>query len=347
MKRITLEELQKRTGKTGYGEQYEAILCLIREGRIRPVRASGINGKKPALYLEYWIVEQKETEQREALLKELQYEILPSISIDYYQKHPDSYEQDRQWVLLLNRYLKEHGDRLENPVSWNERSFDIWQREKFLKREQGKKLLKRCGLSVESLNVYETAEPFSYFTATRRTPQNILILENQDTFYSMRRVMLKQLQEEGADLVTGNRKAVQRPAHILGKEIGTLIYGAGKGIWRSFQEFEYSAEPYLKAEGNCFLYFGDLDYEGILIYEKLAADFQCRGEIVPFTEAYMTMLIKSRGLSLPKTREGQNKRLSGRFFTYFTEEQKTEMKEILEQGFYIPQEILNYADFEQ
>lgn len=341
MKRITLQELQKKTGKPDYISQYEAILQLIEGGRIKPVKASGTNGKKPALYQEYWLMEQEEEEQKatreSALGEELQYRILPVISIDYYQKHMDAYEQDRQWVLLLNDYLKEHRDRLQIPVSWNERSFDIWQREKFLKQEQGRKILKRCGMTPEDLNVYETAEPFSCFTKTRRTPQNILIVENKDTFYSMRRAMLEQ--SPGDD--TGS----EGPVRLLGKELGTLIYGAGKGIWRSFQEFEHSAEPYLKATGNCFLYFGDMDYEGILIFEKLAEAFQSRGEILPFTEAYTAMLQKSRRLHLPKTKEGQNKRISDRFFSYFTEAQKKEMAEILRQGCYIPQEILNYADF--
>ena len=31
---------------------------------------------------------------------------------------------------------------------------------------------------------------------------------------------------------------------IFGAEIGTLIYGAGKGIIRSFQDFDLCAEPY-------------------------------------------------------------------------------------------------------
>ena len=28
------------------------------------------------------------------------------ISVDYYLAHPDTYEKDRIWVLMLNEYLK-------------------------------------------------------------------------------------------------------------------------------------------------------------------------------------------------------------------------------------------------
>ena len=57
---------------------------------------------------------------------------------------------------------------------------------------------------------------------------------------------------------------------IFGAEIGTLIYGAGKGIIRSFQDFDLCAEPYMKHPKNTIYYFGDLDYEGIGIYKLLS-----------------------------------------------------------------------------
>lgn len=348
MKKISLHEVLRKISEQDYHTQYTHVLQLIDCGHLKPVKASGTNGKKPALYREYWIMEQEETVRREALLEELEYRLHPGISIDYYRKHPDSYEQDRHWVLLLSNYMKENQERLREPVSCNERSFDIWQREKFLLKEQGKKILSRCGLAMEDLNIYETAEPFSYYVNTRKVPQNLLIVENKDTFYSMRRALL-----EGKET-------------LVGVEIGTLIYGAGKGIWRSFQEFNGCAEPYMKAPDNHLLYFGDLDYEGILIYEKLTEVYPGSGEITPFIEAYEKMLSKSEELvksekltksekkvklgsseslfSLPETKEGQNRNISGRFFEFFSNEISARMKKILESGHYIPQEILNRGD---
>ena len=93
-----------------------------------------------------------------------------------------------------------------------------------------------CGIGEELLNMYGTAEPFAYYAHTRDVPQNILILENKDTFYSMRRVLL-------------NGKTA-----ICGMETGTLIYGAGKRVIRSFQEFDLCAEPYMKQdETGCII----------------------------------------------------------------------------------------------
>ena len=332
MKRISLKELAGSSGKENYGELYEWILGQIKQGVLKPVKASGMNGKKPALFLEYRILEKDERNDQDKgkLENELKYRLVPEITIDYYLEHLDRYREDRDKVLQLNCFLKEKKKNLETKISWNERSFEIWQREKFLTKEQGLKILKRCGMTVDDLGVYQTAEPFSYFAAVRDTPQNLLILENKDTFYSMRRKLLE-----------------KETTSVIGLSIGTLIYGAGKGIWRAFEDFDSSAEPYMKASGNQFFYFGDLDYEGILIYEKLAED--CREKhIVPFCEAYLKMLKKAEHFgidSLPATKEGQNRNIGEIFFSFFTKEAKERMKDILEQNKYIPQEILNYTDY--
>ena len=151
MKRISLEALLRTMQDQSYQEQYEYIRKLLEEEKIKPVKASRTNGKKPALYREYWILEEKKDYSE--YIEEIKYNFSTRISVDYYLTHPDVYETDRPWVLLLNEYLKEHKDALKTAESLNERSFEIWSREKFLDREQGKKILNRCGLGLEFLNI--------------------------------------------------------------------------------------------------------------------------------------------------------------------------------------------------
>ena len=160
MKRIRLEEIEQYYKTDTYKELYEKVRLLIQEEKIKPIKASGINGKKPALHKEFWILEKKE--DNTSYIEELQYFFVPFISTDYYFNHIGQYKEDREWLLLLNQYLE-----LQIPSSVNERSFAIWHREKFLKEEQGKKILKRCGLSAEYLNVYETVEPLAYYSQTK------------------------------------------------------------------------------------------------------------------------------------------------------------------------------------
>lgn len=326
MKRVTLERLLEQKRDTDYARQYAFVRGLIEEGKIRPLKASGKNGKKPALYREYWLLEEQE-DMRE-LLEELRFGLVSAISIDYYLAHPEVYRKERSHVLMLNEYLKKQRESLSRAESVNERSFEIWNREKFLTKEQGKKILKHCGIEPERLNVYGTTEPLAYYSHTRETPQNLLILENKDPFYSMRRHLLN-----GADM-------------ILRVPIGTLIYGAGKGILRSFEDFDLCVEPYMKDAENTIYYFGDLDYEGIGIYDRLAETCRGRWEIVPFAPAYEAMLRKAeRVKELPDTKEQQNRNIGPEFFAHFDSALAERMRKLLESGRYIPQEILNITDF--
>lgn len=340
MKRISLDHLLNSRIDLSYNEQYAHIKKLLETGTVKPLKASGTNGKKPALYREYWLIE-KQRDYTD-LIEELKYSLSPLISVDYYLSNPKVYEQDRKWVLLLNEYLKKNLEKLQVQESVNERSYEIWRQEKFLSKGQGKSILKRCGMEMDFLHIYGTTEPLAYYSHTREIPQNLLILENKDPFYSMRRHLL-----EGKN-------------QILGMETGTLIYGAGKRILRSFQDFDLCVEPYMKAAENRIYYFGDLDYEGIGIYEMLS-DMVCeKWEIIPFISAYEAMLekagLKTKQLqsagdeessiqSLPDTKEQQNRNITGAFFKFFSDGETEKMKNILESEKYIPQEILNIHDF--
>ena len=59
MKRISLDDLLHTRQNLDYQEQYEYIMKLLEKGQIKPVKASKSNGKKPALYREYWMVEEQ------------------------------------------------------------------------------------------------------------------------------------------------------------------------------------------------------------------------------------------------------------------------------------------------
>lgn len=325
MKRITLDEIQEQYQFGTYDELYQYIIAEISKGVLKPIKASKSNGKKPALSMRYWVAEPVKDYSK--LEEELLYELSPLISNHYYLKNLSLYEQDRNWVLMLNRFLINKRDLLNKPESINERSFEIWGQEKFLKKGSGMRILKNCGISSELLNFYDTIEPMASYTHTRNIPQNLLLLENKDTFYSMRRHLLE-----------GNNM-------ILGMEIGTLIYGAGKGILKSFQDFSLCTEPYMQNKDNKIYYFGDLDYEGIGIYENLAALFQKEYNILPFIPGYLRMIEKSKWVSLPETKELQNRNISEKFFSFFSPETVIQMKSILETEQYIPQEILNIRDF--
>lgn len=60
MQRQSLETVLDEMKNVPYAEQYKYIKALLETGKIKPVKSSGKNGKKPALYLEYWLVEKEQ-----------------------------------------------------------------------------------------------------------------------------------------------------------------------------------------------------------------------------------------------------------------------------------------------
>ncbi len=325
-KKIDLETLSKLYKVESYGLLYEKVMALVKAGGLVPIKNSGLNGKSPALYKRYRIVApQKDMTRYE---EELNYNMSTLLDVTYYLKHLEQYEEDRENIMLLNQYLKQR-DGNEDFISLNERSFEIWGREKYLKQEGGMILLRRLGLSLEVLRVYETVPPVAYYVQHKKVPQTVLIVENMDTFYSMRQHLMKGKQE------------------IAGVEIGTLVYGAGKQIVKGFENFIMLGESYLQDKDNVFLYFGDLDYEGISIYESLKKRAEQLCPIVLFTALYERMLDKSQQmqLPLPQTKEKQNRVEITDFLQNFEVARQQVIQVILGADEYIPQEILNGKDF--
>lgn len=330
-RKCTLSDIMKSRPQMDYQQVYHDICKEIEEGRLEPVKASRLNGKRPALYNRYWLIEEEENEKEKEVLEELTFQLSPLLDTSYYKKNPRHYAEDAEQIRLLSKYLIYNRNALEIPETINERSFEIFHREKFLDREKGRGLLARLGMDEKLLHFYETSVPMSYYSHHKETPQNFLIIENKDTFYSMRK-----------HLIEGGRT-------ILGLEVGTLIYGGGKGIYRSFADYIQQVEPYFGCGENRVYYFGDLDYEGILIYENLVKLYLSETEILLFSAAYQRMLKKAEQIgfdALPKMKEGQNNRIdiSG-FLMKFSAKQQKQIRQIWNDGTYIPQEILNQGDY--
>ena len=326
--KIKLTDIIQTHPSMDYIQIYNYICSEIENGRLAPVKASGLNGKKPALYNSYWLFQ--EEQDYSEIQEELRYQINPLLNTEYYQKNPEKYKEDKKQICLLSQFLTKEKDLLASPAAINERSFEIFHREKFLDREKGRSLLSHLKFPEEKLNFYETSEPMSYYSHNKLTPQNFLIIENKDTFYSMRKHLIHQQDT------------------LLGLKVGTLIYGGGKSIYKSFADFVNYVEPYFKHEKNKVYYFGDLDYEGILIYEHLQKEYAQQVEICLFTKAYEKMLEKAEIIGyqeLPETKEGQNKNAGSIFLQNFSGNIQEKIRSILENGKYIPQEILNERDY--
>lgn len=307
----------------GYPSFVRVIEELENEGRIRPVKRPGKNGLNPPLYIRYQRVEAAPSLQpaeRQRLLNRYH----PALTLGYYLDHPDDYEKDRPYIEALDGFLKAYPNGVPTPASVNERSFAVFGDEKFLVSPAGRRLLQRLGLEYDRLNCYETFEPFFYFALSPRAENDILIVENKDTFFTLKR-----------HFGTGRHQ-------WSGKDFRLLIYGEGKKIWSSLAYFSELTD--FQARQNHFYYFGDLDPEGIAIFGGLAKRYP-EYRLQPFQPFYITLLQYARQAPRLRTRQKVAREDEERFLSRFPSEVAHLMQELLAEGRYLPQEALDYAYF--
>ncbi len=313
-KTITYEELSQLYINLSYEELVKKVNELIDKNILNAKLKSGTNGRNPSLYKKYGVELPKE--DYSDIVDEIK-SLNASLSINYYLNKPKEYKKDREYILKLNNYVIYHYDRFLVPMSINERSFDIWGEEKFLRKSPT--LLSNLGLNYDKLNVYNTPEPFFSETINIYT-NNVLIIENKDTWFTLR----KKLMEE-------NR-------NILGLDIGLLIYGEGKKIISSIEYLNHKDFSFLN--NPTIYYWGDIDYEGINIIYSLSK----KVDLKLFTDAYSEMLKRIKDIKSLKDMSNDQIKTKDleQFLSSFNESDRNKITEILENNKYIPQEILNY-----
>ena len=309
-------------------DNYEAaavdVRRLVEEGLLIPVKASGLNGRSPVLYNKYKII-RLERDYTEAFGK---IKLLHArFDHHYYLTHPELYLSNAEEIESLSDFLWNRSIELQEPMSINERSFSIFGKEKLLKsiENQFSTYFRMQGFTLEDLHTYPTPEPFFEYIHPGITKGDILIIENKDTWYTLRKIM----REEDKPILFG----------ILFK---VLIYGEGKKITRQSGRLREYIEEILGDEEPDFYYFGDLDYEGISIYQE-AKSKNPEVEISLLVEAYEAMLEEKPLKDYPVTRDHRTPRADlESFLSHFNLEQQERIRNILENGQYIPQEILNH-----
>ena len=210
---ISYEELLNLFSTIEYEALARKISSLVEEGKLKIVNKKNTNGRNPMMYMNYSIIEDKDTYERE--VKEIK-ALNAALIISYYINRPEEYKKHRAIIMQLNQFMTFSKEKLHKQISINERSLQIWGKEKLLRDSSIATILKNLGITLKMLNVYNTPEPFFYYLHNETIP-SILIIENKDTWFSVR----KYLKE------TGKR--------VLGLSIGLLIYGEGKKIESSIE----------------------------------------------------------------------------------------------------------------
>lgn len=330
-RRITEMEIRELVQNNNYDEYYQVMVALIQDNVIEPVWSSGSNGMSPPLYKRYRVIRREEV--YDEFIPEIR-RLHPALNIEGYLNQPQKYVEHREFIIPLDVWLKANMEALKVAVSINERSFQVFQQEKALKADRELAGALSFNQGIRSLlNYYDTPEPFFShnivpYSQMGQAAVNVLISENKDTWYTLRRLM--------------------NPSSnaLFGIPFQILLYGEGKKINRKNGTLTDYDKITLDGFKSTYYYVGDMDYEGIGIYNELVILNQSL-DIQLMLPLYREMLVKSQQVSLPYTKEQQLiKDLEG-FLSFFTPGEQVRIQDILSARQYIPQEIVSAGDFIQ
>lgn len=316
LSKVSVLQLAEQCPELQY-EQFAQIILQFEGQRIlTAIKASGTNGKQPPLANTYKINKTIILQNVREQVKQLKKIFHSAIWIEYYlTKTSEELERDLLALQQLNDYLQ-NNNLPKNKVLAQERSFEIFNNEKFIMEQGGKQLLEKVKV-WDLLEIWPIADPVSYAI----NPLNLcneqhkfLIVENKATFYSL----LPALKESS---------------------FTALIYGQGNAITGTIQVLQEQLP--VNYENAQFYYFGDIDAEGISIWYSL----QQKININPAIPFYQACLQKKAA----KGKEYQRKNAEAikAFMHYFNEGEQQYMMKLLQEGFYFPQEILNAKELQR
>lgn len=308
---ITLAELESLfTGDTDYSTFAAIITELVSSNILIEKNKKANNGREISLALKYGINKYK---LREDLINIIQsYSIKVSKEIDlqeYYNLSEETWNLDLPYIKKINEYITQKGLPTEYATT-PERSFHIMEDEKWIDEKSGKALLNRLKL-WEKLKISTNSDPLMMAVNSKqfnnKTEYKHLIVENKATFMAL----IDTLQET---------------------EFTSLIFGCG---WKIVSNINM-LEKQLGIKGTHKLYyFGDLDNEGISIWNSLNERV-----VANVATAFYSELLKKSD-SKGKETQLKNQEALNNFLLNVNNEEKKKVTGILDAGGYLPQEALN------
>ena len=319
-KTISKSELENILHTGSDAELFDLVSDAVSSGLLVPVKSSGTNGNRMyPLYLKYRLTI---SEDYSEALSEIDM-LYPSMNKSgYLRSKPETYIKYRPQLQLLSGYLFKMRPKIS--ISKKERSFEIFGEEKQLEDTAFCSLLNHLYLTPDVLCYYETPEYcFNDYIPERKERMVLLILENKDIWFNIRRRMY----EDGA-------------SEILGTCIDGTVYGAGNRASDLGALSEYTR--FMGAENVKYLYWGDIDRAGLNIFLSILKN-NPKTDISLFVPAYEEMLRLSRDRKIPDS-EDHRERMGNyeEIYGLFSKEERNEIIKLIENNKRLPQEIVNY-----
>ncbi|MFZ3587706.1 Wadjet anti-phage system protein JetD domain-containing protein [Bacillus sp. DJP31] len=303
------------SGSISYIDFANVILEFENEKVLTRVKSHGENGKNPSLAFSYRINKSALLGDIQETIKLARLALHPAIYIEsYFQLPEEVWERDFCYIQKVDQYIKTFNLPTES-VPAPERSYELVEDEKWITEGGGEEVLHRIKL-WNKLLILPVSDPLmlAFNPLLMHKNEHLhLIVENKTTYQAL----LPALSDSG---------------------FTSLIYGCGKKIIKSIEHFHYQLP--LEASDHVFYYFGDLDHEGITIWNSLSRKIK----VTPALAFYLECL--KRPYAYGKQNQRPNIETLSFFLPHFQNNEQEQIQNLLQEGGYYPQEILKTKELQ-
>ncbi len=322
-KSITKQQLEEYACTSNVKVLYSLVKPLVDAGLLEPMKNASTNGNSVyTIYSKYRIVRENKVVSDEK--QEIQKLYPKLISNNYLTEHPDRYILYKtQLQRLSSFFFKGAGNGIS--ISRKERSYEIFGEEKQLDQTGLISLLKQIGITNDDLAFYDTPEYcFPDYYCRRRKEMTVLICENKDIWFDIRKIMFE---DSGCKL--------------WGRVLDGILYGGGNNVtkYKALTEYtHFMGDVHIR-----YLYWGDIDREGLNIYLRVIKsnpDISIR----LFTEGYIRMMDMAKNNNVPDSDDKRELMMDySEIYALFAEEYQKQLEQYILKNARVPQEIINYG----
>lgn len=312
---ISLSELEKLfKGNITYKNFAEVVKELIKEGILTEKKPENNNNKDTPLAYKFGINHYELKKDFRNSIKEASFNMSGEIDLQaYFALSEETWNKELPYIKKVNEYIISNNLPQEY-ATVQEHSFHIFGDEKWIDEKGGKRLLERINL-WNKLKIIDTNDPLMMAVNPKqflREEYHHLIVENKATFLA---------------LMDG----------LQNTEFTSLIFGSG---WKIVANIVMLERQLGLARPHKLHYFGDLDYEGISIWNSLNRKFKAELAV----DFYSALLKKS--CSIGKENQQKNEVALNYFIKKFEPKEQEDIIKLLNQGAYLPQEALDKEELQ-
>lgn len=316
-KTITKQELEKVCGVF----DDEILYNIIKDNPdiLSPIVNSKTNGNRRfPIYLKYHVVTTKENnDEAFEAIKGLHPKLLRN---KWLLSHPDEYLKNQFVLEHLNDFM--FCNHSTEYISRKERSFMLFDEEKLLDGNDIKSLLTHLEITKEDLRMYDTPEYcFNDYIPDRKEKLILLICENKDIWFNIRRLMFE-----------------EDKFSFFDKPIDGVVYGGGNKVTSTNALTEYVG--FMKSKVS-FLYWGDIDRAGLDIFVR-ARKANPQLHIDLFFPGYRKMLELANGRAIPDSEDARSIKTDFSEIYEMFDDCADELRFYIESYKRLPQEIITY-----